>query len=159
MSLDGDRTKRPLLNSPFDESAPRFSPDGRWIAYVSNESGRTEVYVRSVGDPVREQAVSNNGGTEPVWARSGRELFYREGNKMVAVSLAVSGADLRVAGRQALFEAEFAKSTIDAANYDVTPDDQRFVMIRADEASTQTSLHVLINWVGAVATMLSSQTR
>ena len=78
---------------------------------------------------------------------------------MMAVSLAGSGADLRVAGRQALFQGEFAKSTIDTANYDVTPDDQRFVMIRADEASAQTSLHVLINWFGAIASSLSSQSR
>jgi Tol biopolymer transport system component len=159
MTVQGDRARRPFLTSPFDESAPRFSPDGRWIAYVSNESGRAEVYFRSAADPARTQPVSNNGGTEPVWARGGRELFYREGDRMMAVSLAGSGADLRVAGRQALFQGEFAKSAIDAANYDVTPDDQRFVMIRAEEASAQASLHVLINWFGAIASSLSSQSR
>ena len=159
MTVQGDRARRPFLNSPFDESAPRFSPDGRSIAYVSNESGRAEVYFRSVADPARTQPVSNNGGTEPVWARSGRELFYREGDTMMAVSLAGSGADLRVAGRQALFQGEFAKATIDAANYDVMRDDQRFVMIRAEEASAQASLHVLVNWFGAIASSLSSPSR
>ena len=156
MTLDGDRARRPFLNSPFDESAPRFSPDGRWIAYVSNESGRTEVYLRSVDDPARKQPVSNNGGTEPVWARGGRELFYREGDRMMAVSLAASGADLRAAGPHALFQGEFAKWTIDAANYDVMPDDQHFLMVRAEEqASAQASLHVLMNWFDAIAPALS----
>jgi serine/threonine-protein kinase len=160
MTLRGDPARRPFLNSRFDESAPRFSPDGHWIAYASNESGRTEVYLRSVADPARKQDVSNNGGTEPVWARSGRELFYREGDTMMAVSLAGNGPDIRVAGRQALFQGAFAKGTIDAANYDVTADDQRFVMVRAEEqASAQASLHVLINWFGAIAASLSSPPR
>ena len=160
MTLDGDRARRPFLNSPFDESAPRFSPDGRWIAYVSNESGRTEVYLRSMADPARKQPVSNNGGTEPVWARGGRELFYREGDKMMAVSIAGNGADIRAAGPHALFQGEFVKSTIDAANYDVMPDDQRFLMVRAEEqASAQASLHVLMNWFGAIASALSSPPR
>ena len=160
MTVHGDRARRPFLNSPFDESAPRFSPDGRWIAYVSNESGRTEAYLRSVADPARKQQVSNNGGTEPVWAHGGRELFYREGDKIMAVSLSGSGADIRAAGPHALFQGEFAKGTIDVANYDVTPDDQRFVMVRAEgQASAGATLHVVINWFGAIASSLSSQSR
>lgn len=154
MATQGDRARRAFLASRFDEMAPRFSPDGRWIAFVSNQSGRPEVYLRSVTDPARTQPVSANGGTEPVWAHGGRELFYREGDTLMAALLA--GADLRVAARQALFQGEFARSSVATANYDVSPDDQRFVMVRAVETSAQASLHVLVNWFGAVASTLSS---
>src|SRR5436190_5762394 len=91
-----DRIARPLLQAAFDEGAPRFSPDGRSLAYVSNESGRTEVFLRSRVDLGQRQPVSTNGGAEPVWARDGRQLFYRHGEKMMVVSILSSAAPPRV---------------------------------------------------------------
>ena len=130
--------------------APRFSPDGRSLAYVSNETGRNEVYVRSVTNPARTRPVSTDGGAEPVWARDGSELFYRAGKKMMAASVA-AGAEMRIAKPHALFEGEFAKGTIDAANYDVTSD-RRFVMVQAAEQSTtQPTLHILLHWFDTIA--------
>ena len=144
-----DRSTRSWLDSTFDEGAPRLSPDGRWLAYVSNESGRQEVYVRLMTGSSGRQQVSNSGGTEPVWGRDGRELFYREGDKMMAVRLDASAARLQAGRPSALFEGRFAKGSIDAANYDVTPDGQRFLMVQSDQqSSTSTIFHVLIQWIG-----------
>ena len=159
LPIDGDRRARPFLSSPFDESAPRFSPDGRWMAYVSNESGRDEVYVRALGNPARKQQASDEGGAEPVWGQNGRELFYRAEKTMLAVPVA-AGTDMRIGKPQRLFEGDFEPGTIDAANYDITPDQQRFVMVQAREgASAQATLHVLINWFGAVASAISAPSR
>jgi hypothetical protein len=72
-------------NPPRYETAPRFFPDGRWIAYVSPESGRNEIYVRPFPGPGGKWQVSTEGGTEPVWNPKGHELFYRSGNKLMAV--------------------------------------------------------------------------
>ena len=77
----------PFLLTPFDERSPRFSPDGRWLAYVSDESGRDEVYVQPFPGPGAKWLVSTDGGREPVWGRDGRELFYRAGDLMMAVPL------------------------------------------------------------------------
>jgi serine/threonine-protein kinase len=150
LRLDRDRAARPFIDSPSDESAPRFSPDGRSLAYVSNETGRNEVYVRSLTDPARMRPVSTDGGAEPVWARDGSELFYRAGTKMMAVTIA-AGAEMRVAKPHTLFDGEFDKGTIDAANYDVTAD-HRFVMVQAAERTTaQPTLHVLLHWFDTIA--------
>jgi Tol biopolymer transport system component len=151
-----DRTPRPWLESMFEEGAPRFSPDGRWLAYVSNQSGRHEVYVRAVAGSPGSQQVSSSGGTEPVWAREGRGLFYRQGDRMMEVRLAGGGADLQAGRPQALFESPFGKGSIDAANYDVTQDGQRFLMVQNDQqSSTSTMFHVLINWVGSLRSTLA----
>ncbi len=146
LRLDEDREARPFLTSPFDESAPRFSPDGRWIAHVSNESGRDEVFVRSVADSGRKLQLSDGGGTEPVWARDGSEIFYRVGTRLMALLMA-DGRPARGAQPRQLFEGEFEKGSMDAADYDVTPDNQRFVMIGGSGTSTDhATIHVLINW-------------
>jgi eukaryotic-like serine/threonine-protein kinase len=78
MPLRGDRKPQLFLQTAFNESGAQFSPDGRWIAYASDESGRSEVYVRSFPDTNRKWQVSATGGDEPMWSRDSRELFYRE---------------------------------------------------------------------------------
>jgi dipeptidyl aminopeptidase/acylaminoacyl peptidase len=151
-----DRSPRPWLESMFEEGAPRFSPDGLWLAYVTNESGRHEVYLRPFAGSRGTQQVSSGGGTEPVWARDGRGLFYRQGDRMMEVRLAGGGADLQAGRPQALFESPFGKGSIDAANYDVTQDGQRFLMVQNDQqSSTSTMFHVLINWVGSLRSTLA----
>ena len=83
-----DRKAQPFLRTPFNEAAPRFSPDGRWLAYISDESGRYEIYVQPYPGPGGKWQISTEGGTEPVWNPNGRELFYRSGDKMMAVDIA-----------------------------------------------------------------------
>ena len=83
-----DRKAQPFLRTPFNEAAPRFSPDGRWLAYISDESGRYEIYVQPYPGPGGKWQISTEGGTEPVWNPNGRELFYRNGDKMMAVDIA-----------------------------------------------------------------------
>jgi serine/threonine-protein kinase len=143
----GTRAPRPLVASSADESSPRFSPDGRWLVYVSNETGRNEVYLRPGTDAGRPERISLQGGAEPVWAPGGGELFYREGDRMMAVSI---GKDNRnEPAPRALFEGDFARGTIDSPNYDVMPDG-RFVMVQSPpQGSAQTTLHVLLNWLTA----------
>ena len=85
--MHGDGKPAPYLQSPFKEYNAQFSPDGRWMAYTSDESGRFEVYVQPFPGPGGKWQISTEGGDQPVWAHNGRELFYREENKMMAVEV------------------------------------------------------------------------
>ena len=127
------QTKR-LLRSAANETAPAFSPDGRWLAYVSDVSGREEVYLLSYaagGAPVQ---VSRAGGREPVWSTRGDELFFRQDDSMCAVQ--VTGTDRpRVSDPSVLFAGEFDKRPLFPPNYDVAADG-RFLMIRGIAPST-----------------------
>ncbi len=142
-----DSVLRVVVASPADEYGPALSPDGRWIAYVSNESGREEVYVRPFpeADRVRVQ-VSVNGGTEPRWAHSGRELFMRNTRgEMVVYNVRADESTFTVEGTEVLFDAsEFLSDNFHHA-YDVSLDDQRFVMIKSGEAFGG-GLILAINW-------------
>jgi len=127
-----------------------FSPDGSWIAYVSDNSGRDEVYVLRFPDPGRRTKISTRGGTEPVWARNGRELFYREGDKLMVVDL-VNGPD-HPSTPEMLFEDRYRKSEwgARAANYDVSLDGRRFVMVREKDPVLPTVIQVVLNWPEAL---------
>jgi serine/threonine-protein kinase len=154
-----DRLARPFVSSPHDESSPRFSPDGFWMAFVSNESGRNEVYISPLTDGTRKQQVSRDGGAEPVWGRNGGELFYRSDKKMMLVPVMLSD-NIRTAKPQILFEKSFGQGTIDTANYDITPDQERFLMVSEGErGSAPSALHVLVNWSGASLSTRSSSPR
>jgi serine/threonine-protein kinase len=143
LPVGGDRKPAIFLASRFDESAPRFSPDGRFLAYVSNESGENEVYVAPLGAATRRRRVSAAGGTEPVWAPNGHELFYRAGDRLMAVRF---GAEPHGSGPEAVLDmAPFDKGTLDAANYDVTPDGTRFIVVKAAESAFPHALHVMLN--------------
>ncbi len=137
------RPAQPWLASPSDESTPRISPDGRWLAYVSNQSGHDEVYVKGVASAERQYPISTGGGTEPVWGANSRELFYRTPDGMMMA--AFDGTTARESRARLLFKSEFVGGTIDSPNYDVMPDGQRFVMVQRQSAAA-TSLHVLMNW-------------
>jgi len=135
-----DRKSSPLLQTPASESDARISPDGHWIAYQSNESGRSEVYVRAFPGPSQSWQVSLDGGTFPVWARNGRELFFRKDNLMMAVD--VSTKPVFTAGRpKRLFEGSYL---LDTGSYDVAPDGH-FLMIK-DERRASTELVLVQNW-------------
>ncbi len=136
-----------LLETPFDEHTGMLSPDDRWLAYVSNESGREEIYVRPFPGPGGRVQVSTEGGSEPMWSRDGRELFYRNGDKMMAVAIP-TGPDLTPEKPNLLFQGSYVTGLaagFPATNYDVVPGG-RFVMIRSDESSGPTQISVVLNW-------------
>ena len=147
LTTEGERKVRPLLATPFEESGPVLSPDNRWLAYVSNESGRQEIYVRPVSGSGEKWQVSTEGGTEPVWAHSGRELFYRNAAKMMAVDIA-AGPAFTAGKPELLFEGQFRAVTGGTrAEYDVTSDDQKFLMIQESGAqSAPRQLEVVQEW-------------
>jgi hypothetical protein len=127
MSFDSAPASRLVTPGTFGESAPALSPDGKWLAYQSDETGRMEVYVRPYPEPGARVPVSLNGGTEPVWAHSGRELFFRSGDSLMTAAVALSPV-FAVTGRRLLFAGAFVSG--DAyREYDVAPDDQHFVML------------------------------
>ncbi len=143
----GDRKAQPFLRTRFDESVPRFSPDGRWLAYISNESGRFEIYVQPYPGPGGKWQISTEGGTEPAWNPNGRELFYRSGDKMMAVDIATQ-ASFAVGKPRMLFEGPYLPGPATSPNYDVAPDGQRFLMLKPSEQAEAalTQINVVLNW-------------
>jgi eukaryotic-like serine/threonine-protein kinase len=143
-----DRTAHVFVADPSNESAPQFSPDGHWIAYVSNESGRNELYVRPYPGPGGKWQISTEGGTEPVWNPKGRQLFYRDGQKMMAVDY--TAQPTFSAGKPTiLFRGPYTPTPRSASDYDVSPDGQRFLMLKAaDQVPGQIS--VVLNWTAAL---------
>ncbi|HYV30534.1 MAG TPA: protein kinase, partial [Candidatus Binatia bacterium] len=133
LRLEGDRKPQPFLHTPSNESAPTFSPDGRWLAYQSDESGREEIYVRPFPSPGGKWLISTEGGTQPVWARNGRELFYRNGDKMMAAAVETKPT-FAAAKPKLLFEGHYETGIYPSLpNYDVSPDGRRFLMIKSSE--------------------------
>jgi len=142
--LEGKRTPRLFLQTNFDNWGAVFSPDARWIAYTSNESGRSEVYVRPYPGPGGKFQVSIDGGEEPRWAKSGRELFFRNGTKWMSARVQIS-PEFAAQKPQVMFEGNFVN--VYGIEYDVAPDGAHFIMIQADEPnSPPAQLNVIINW-------------
>jgi len=139
------------LASKFDEVAPALSPDGRWLAYVSDRGGRANVYVRPFPEADSETQVSVNGGTEPIWARNQQELNYRNGaGDMVAVPV-LPGTEFATGSEQVLFDAKAYRRDFFHATYDVSADGERFLMIRtSDSGSLEEQLVVVENWIEEV---------
>ncbi|MGH9198617.1 MAG: hypothetical protein ACRD1T_23150, partial [Acidimicrobiia bacterium] len=109
----------------------------------SDESGRTEVYVRPYPGPDRRWLVSTQGGTHPLWSRNGSELFYRSGNKMMAVSVS-TGPEIVFSPPRLLFDQRYSFTSQTVASYDVSPDGQRFVMVKDDSDAGR--LNLVLNW-------------
>ena len=131
LSLGGEAAQRnpsPLLTSLFNEQGARISPDGRWLTYVSDESGRYEVYVRPFPGPGPRVQVSANGGAEPVWAANGSRIIYRAADKFMAATVSFTSG-IGVTARQALFDDEFQSSSF-RFNYDVDRTGKSFVLIK-----------------------------
>jgi Tol biopolymer transport system component len=128
-SLVFDSAPASLLIIPwtFAESAPALSPDGKWVAYQSDETGRVEVYVRPYPGPGARVPVSLRGGTEPLWAHTGRELFFRSGDSLMAAAVVLSPS-FAVTGRRLLFAGSYLSGDT-YREYDVAPDDKHFVML------------------------------
>ena len=135
------------LRTPFYESGAKFSPDGRWLAYASDESGRFEIYVQPFPGPGGKLQVSTDGGTEPLWARNG-ELFYRNGNRLMAVETKTDPT-FSASTPKLLFEGPCERGAgAGGTNYAVTGDGQGFVMVKASgpEGSAPTQINVVLNW-------------
>jgi len=146
--LEGEREPEMLLQTPFDEHTGKLSPDDRWLAYVSDESGREEIYVRTLVGAGGKWQISTEGGTEPLWSRDGRELFYRNGQKMMAVAISAE-AELRAGKPTLLFEGRYRtgwSSGNPSTNYDVTPGGQRFVMVKQSEETGSDTFILAQNW-------------
>jgi hypothetical protein len=140
------RKAQPFLRTAFTEGAARFSPDGHWLAYISDESGRFEVYVQPYPGPGGKWQISTEGGGEPVWNPNGRELFYRSGNKMMAAEVTTQPS-FAVGKPRVLFMGEYGLASVPVANYDVSPDGQRFLMVKpSEQAASLSQIVVVQNW-------------
>src|SRR5262249_23006413 len=125
---DGGAPNQVLANG-FDNGAPSLSPDGRWMAYATNESGRFEIYVRSYPGAGGSWGVSVEGGVEPVWSPKGDEIFYRSGDAMIAAAVRTQPA-FEVMGRTRLFTGEYETGIGWVPNYAVSPDGKTFAVLQ-----------------------------
>jgi serine/threonine-protein kinase len=154
---DGKASPRPLFETPHTERCPEFSPDGRWLAYGSNVSGRNDVYLRSYPGPGPAAQVSIDGGSDPAWHPSGRELFFvgprnAAGRRsMMAVDIATTPS-LRIGRPKALFDFDLKSLAFGCSPlrcYDVSPDGQRFFTTRtlpAPPVTPVTHINLILNW-------------
>jgi eukaryotic-like serine/threonine-protein kinase len=148
---------RSFVETQFREGAPSFSPDGHWIAYVSDESGRFEIYLRPFPGPGEKWPISTEGGSEPVWRRDGRQLFYRADDTMMVVD--VQTAPTFSAGRpRKLFDRTYERSIALWPNYDAAPDGERLLMVRrGSTAAPATHINVVLNWLDELKQKLPIQ--
>jgi hypothetical protein len=160
LSLDGEPNARPLMAESYNEQSPAISPDGRWIAYSSNESGQFEVYVRpfpNVDDG--KWLISIRGGEGPIWAPDGRELYYDAYPGQMMVVTIETGPAFAAGNPEVLFRGEYvvvSDSGPDISPYDISPDGRRFLMIKEDKEAQEvaepvetppiTELIVVENW-------------
>jgi hypothetical protein len=143
-TLDGDPDIRLILQTPGYDGAAQVSPDGQWLVYSSDEAGEMEVYLRKFPGPDQRWQVSTHGGTQPIWSRDGREIFYREGEKMMAVGVSTD-AEPVLEDPVLLFEQRYSFGTgITIPNYDISADGERFLMVREDSA--QIRLNLILDW-------------
>jgi Tol biopolymer transport system component len=137
-------TVRPLLRTPFSERNVALSHDGRWLAYVSDESGNNEVYVRRLEEGSGRWKVSRSGGFEPRWGPGDRELFFRIGDSVV-VSQMQAGLEPTFSASRVVLIGEFVRDGERPA-WDVAPDGSRFVFTRDSRATDSREMSVVLNW-------------
>jgi dipeptidyl aminopeptidase/acylaminoacyl peptidase len=146
--LNGERKSRPFIATASTEYGPEFSPDGKWIAYVSDESGAADVYVAPYPGPGGYRRVSTGGGVSPAWSRDGRELFYQVPGALMAVDVR-QGSAIEFGPPRRVFSGAFViDSREDGPRaYDVSPDGRRFLMLMPTTSSVPPpAFHVLIDW-------------
>jgi roadblock/LC7 domain-containing protein len=158
LPMQGDRTPQRFAASKFIQGSGRFSPDGKWVAYCSNEAGRNEVFVQPWPGPGAKIQISSEGGTDPIWSRNSKELFYRNRDKMMVVAVATHPT-FQASKPQLLWEARYSHGMSSSCgppgttegNYDVTGDGRRFLMIRdLDEDAVSTPMVVVLNFAEEV---------
>jgi Tol biopolymer transport system component len=148
LTLIGERKASVFLSTPFSEVQGRFSPNGRWVAYASDESGRFEVYVRPFPVAGGQTQISIAGGMQPEWRHDGKELFYLSGNgKLTAVPVTTDGPTFTVGAPHALFDVEVPEPIAPyPSDYAVTADGQRFFVNTVVDQPTRPALTVVVNW-------------
>jgi hypothetical protein len=154
----GPSRVEPLILTPFTERNAEISPDGRFLAYESNESGRAEIYVRPFPEVERGRwQVSTGGGTQAAWARNGRELFYLDGsNTLTAVPVQTTGATFSAGNPARVFDRAYA-TPVGFRTYDVSPDGQRFLIIKEDQNATPAGMVVVLNWFEELKARMSTK--
>jgi serine/threonine protein kinase len=146
MPMRENAAASPLFEKSSGEMMPSFSPDGRWFAYVSSQTGRNEIYVRSFGSTEGKWQITNGGGVEPVWSAAGNELFYRSGDKMLAVDVQQSPSFSFGKSRE-LFSGAYTFGGVESQNYDVSRDGRRFLMVKRDTTGdANPPLNIIVNW-------------
>ena len=143
-----ERVAKPLLQAKWTVQNAQFSPDGRWIAYASNETGSMEIYVSPFPSASGKWQVSRGGGLEPRWRQDGKELFYvSPDGKMMAVAVK-TGASIEASSPVAMFQTHRRQpvATLDVFSYDVSSDGQRFLIATKIEEPGSAPLSVVLNW-------------
>ena len=151
MPLAGDRTPKAILRSQFSETDARISPDVRWLAYVSDESGRWEVYAQPFLSPGGKWQISSNGGAQPQWSHDGKELFYVASDQTLMAVPVHAGESLDPGAPKPLFQLLTPNDAI-SSSYDVAPDDQRFLVSTRVGEEVSAPLTVVINWTATLKT-------
>jgi Tol biopolymer transport system component len=151
--LEGERKPTTVLQTPFEESLARFSPDGRWIAYMSNESGGYQVYVQAFpgapSAPKGKWQVSSHDGGAPVWRGDGKEIYFlTQDGKMMAAGIRATATGIEVETPRELFTTPFYRGT--AVPYDVAADGQRFLVEEPTGAADAAPLTVQVHWQAAL---------
>jgi Tol biopolymer transport system component len=148
LPLSGDRKPQPFLQTPFNELGGQFSPDGRWIAYTSNESGKYEVYVQPYPGPGGKWQISTAGGGIPRWRRDGTEIFYIAPDyKLMAAGINGKGSSIEVGAVKPLFQTHMVGNRHE---YDVSADGQRFLVNSAPEQEASAPITVVLNWIAGL---------
>jgi serine/threonine protein kinase len=144
LPMSGERKPVPFLQTGANETSAQFSPDGRWIAYVSDESGTNQVYIAPFPNPVGKWQVSRSGGTEPRWRGDSKEIFFLSPeNKLMAAAVNASGSNLQIGNAETLFEIHPANPP--GYHYDVTKNGKRFLVDSIKEGNFQ-PLALIVNW-------------
>ena len=147
LPVAGDQQPRPIVASPFTDTSGRFSPNGSWIAYASDESGRSEVYVRGFDASANRWQISNSGGFQPQWARDGRELFYiAPDRKLMAVSVKMDASSFDASAPQALFETAMPDLENARNRYTASLDGKRFLINTVLGEETNRPITIVLNW-------------
>jgi Tol biopolymer transport system component len=144
LPMKGDRKPYPYLQGQFLEAHPAFSPDGKWLAYTSGESGRAEVYVQRFPGPGEKIQVSTDGGFYPVWSRDGRRLIYESSDTLWAVDVTGSPT-FRLGKAHVLYQGEIWNSSA-GPNYALSPDGKRIVLVERNKDTTESNINVVLNW-------------
>jgi eukaryotic-like serine/threonine-protein kinase len=158
LPMEGDGKVKPMLRENYNENQPQISADGRWLAYTSDESGKNEIYVRPFPN-VNEGRwqVSTSGGDKPLWSKDSRELFYQNGDAVMAVSVKTEPA-FSPGTPRILFRGTFATGMPRGNSWDISHDGKRFLMMKAAAQTTETEpaaplfepprrINIVVNWI------------
>lgn len=161
LPVDGEGTPRRLVETQFREAGAVLSPDDRWLAYTSNETGQDEIYVQAFPQPVGKWLISTRGGYTPFWGPDGEalELFYRKGDRMMVVAIHAEPTFSAGTPRTLFQFKEWAGDPEGFRGFDLAPDGQHFVMIQAgEESAPPTQLRVVLNWFEEIKAKMATGT-